>query len=417
MHNTVSLLALMVSTTLASAAWADVANPKDPLKNPEVAPAEPNLSVNFPDVQKQINADLNNIQQQAFNPPALAEPSPAEISAQPAQVAHIEPAPSAQGVSHTANMPSTAQNETNSQVVTMLPVASSEADPQTGLQPVAMVKMADGSIYPVYVAPGQTLNPNIQTGPEHAAAYLKVPQDKLPTPDSVHEYAQQIQTQHVQQAKGSDPAYSPQVKVFGNKTPTMIGSREEVRNHLNDLQQSGAYDYNVNASGDYYNQAANAYYNQYYNNYGTYGGYYPYYDPYYGNIGSISYYQDADGKWHKILGFRFDSSINNYVPIYAGYGSCVGPDCPVIYDPNYPNAGLPHPNPKPQGPAAGQPPAWGPPPSYQDPIEPGYTYPQYPGHGAYPGHPGSSVRPNYPPRPQRPVKPDPVDPGFTHPLS
>lgn len=432
----------------------------------QTAPAESGQ----PDVQAQINADLDRMQQQGFDeinaqldrqitPPnagqmpspqdyyqanaqvapnmAGAEQAAAQAAAQTAPQAVTQAAPQTAPMAAPIAAPNSAQNAAQAQMATQTPGQLAPA-PQN-LQPVAMVKMADGNVYPVYVAPGQQFDANLAHAPAQATAYLAVPANQLPNQGTVMPLQNQVpataQTAPTPQpqptaptvkiitnnsanqgqkvdttGQGIDPYYSPRVKVYGNKTPTMISTRDEARNYLNDLKQSGIYDYNVNAS-----QGANAGLNQYYNNY--YNGYgNPTYDPYYGTTGKISYYQGSDGKWHMILGFRYDPSINNYVPIFKDIGSCVGPDCPLVYDPQYPNAGLPRPNPyPPQGPATGQPPTWGPPPSWgqppnyrPDPVDPGFTHP---GTGYYPRPP----QPSYPAYPNRPIRPDPVDPGFTHP--
>lgn len=410
------------------------------LQGKSIAPAMPELSVNFPDVQKQINADLSLIQQQAASSKQmLNQQAPAaaytnnQISAPASEQftnaqlvnnAHtsmqVPPTQATIQTAPTSPTPMTVSPQATTMQPTTAYTSASSQIAQT-LQPVALVRLADGSTHPVYIAPGQSFDPNSSLDSNNPLGIVAI--QPLNNSQPLKTTNHQISAAQSQSPRSNDPAYSPQVKVYGNKTPTLIGSREEVKNHISQLQSSGAYSYNVQATDN--NAAINQYYNDYYNHYA------PYYDPYYGQSGNVSYYQDQQGKWHKILGFRYDHSINNYVPIYAGYGSCVGPDCPTIYDPNYPDAGMPRPQPNPQGPSAGQPPVWGPPPSYVDDVDPGFnhplTRPNYPNQG-YPQKPSYPQGPSqgYPQGPatgQPPVWGPPpshvdnVDPGFNHPLS
>lgn len=420
-----SLSAVAVSTSCIA---ADAPENSVDTNLEEQAVATKPLDVNFPDVQAQIEADLRRQQTQGFD----------EINAQ-----FDAPNSSKQAQPDIATTPEYDAN-TNGQVASqrqaIVPSQASmtaqtpasplpQAQSRDGLQPVAMVQMADGKIYPVYVAAGQNFDGNLAHAPDNAVAYLEVPAQDLskqgivmplmeglttPAPQTTLGPQSSSTTSPVKttttktittspqstysQGQGIDPAYSPKVKVYGNKTPTFIGTREETRNYINELRESGAYSYNVNAPS----------YDGGYGYYYQYGS--GYYYPYNGAQGNYGYYQDTNGQWHIISGFRYDQSINNYVPIFQDYGSCVGPDCPVIIAPNYPNAGLPMPNPNPpQGPATGQPPAWGPPPSYnQGVVDPGFTHPGYQPRPPRPAYPHN--------RPTRPVRPDPVDPGFNHPF-
>lgn len=450
MHPTVSLLALvlaslafpvtaaeqMAASNLSQDNSSQKALGESQSQAASIAPAQPQLNVTFPDIQQKINDDLRHAQQEAQ---AIQEQSPS-LNKEPQQIPQ-NTAAAPQAVKTYSNQPQnnilpinnsytqvgTTAQQTNDgyyqvtapAVPPTPPTAPTAQTPPTApypatngmnagstntlypqaMQPVAMVQFPDGRIYPVYTAPGQQFNPNLSYGPEGASAFLGVPENFNPAAGSTANIAasasgsnasnQNISVNNSHSAKSGyqDPAYSPKVKVFGNKTPTMIGSREQVRNYVNEMQQSGAYTYNLDSQAAY-NQYTNQYYNQYYNQY----------DPYYGSSTYVSYYQDSDGKWHKILGFRFDPYSKRYIPIYAGYGSCTGPDCPVIYDPNHPYANMPQPS---------QPPVWNPPPSWQDPVDPSFNHP--------------ATRPPYPSQPPvwnpPPNWQDPVDPGFNHPAT
>lgn len=444
MRPTVSLLALVLAsltlpvTAAEQMAAANIAKDNSSQETlgesqapvASIAPAQPQINVNVPDIQQKINDDLRHVQQEAqainnfynqegttaqqtnvgYNQVTAPAVPPTPPTAPTTQTPPTAPYPAA----NTMNVGSITANYGNMDAPSGNLTTNANALYPQALQPVAMVQFPDGRIYPVYTAPGQKFNPNLTYGPEGATAFLDVPKNFNPTSGNTENIAvsssggnasnlkRTISTSNAASATTpnvsvnsatsaksgyQDPAYSPKVKVFGNKTPTMIGSREQVRNYVNEMQQSGAYTYNLDSQAAY-NQYTNQYYNQYYNQY----------DPYYGSSTYVSYYQDSDGKWHKILGFRFDPYSKRYIPIYAGYGSCTGPDCPVIYDPKHPYANMPHPS---------QPPVGSTPPSWQDPIDPGFNHP--------------ATRPPYPSQPPvwgpPPSWQDPVDPGFNHPAT